>query len=62
MKALYNTMIHGIGYLFFMVGFILCMGAAGLADNNGVMNEITHYAIAGMASCLGGLFLIRWRV
>lgn len=62
MKQTINTFIHGVGYLFFMVGFIMMVRAAGDADLSGAMTDIMRYSVAGMIACFGGLFLARWRV
>ena len=62
MKAFYNTTIHGTGYLCIMVGFIMCIAAAGCSDMNGAIVDVLHYGLCGMAACLIGLFLTRWRV
>lgn len=62
MKRLYNTLTHGTGYLCIMIGFVMCMGAAGNADLDGAMIDILHYVMCGMAACLIGLLLTRWRI
>ena len=62
MKHILNTTIHGTGYLFFMIGFILCIGAAGNSDLGVELTEVFRLAMAGLAACLGGAFLAWWRV
>ena len=62
MKAFYNTTIHGIGYLCIMVGFIMCLAAAGFADLDGAIVDIMRYSVAGLATALTGLFLTWWKV
>jgi len=62
MRQTINTIIHSVGYLFFMVGFIMMVKAAGDADLVGTMDSIMRYSVAGITACVGGLFLTWWRV
>ena len=62
MKNLINTTIHGIGYLFVMVGFIMMVKAAGDADLGGAMADVMHYSMAAIAAFIGGGFLTWWKV
>ena len=62
MRTFYNTTIHGIGYLCIMVGFIMCLGAAGFADLDGAVVDIMRYSVAGLSACMIGLFLTWWKV
>lgn len=62
MKQTINTTIHGIGYLFVMVGFIMMVKAAGDADLSGTMSDIMRYSMAAIAAFIGGGFLAWWRV
>ena len=62
MRRTINTIIHSVGYLFFMVGFIMMVKAAGDADLVGTMDSIMRYSVAGIIACVGGLFLTWWRV
>lgn len=62
MKQTINTTIHGIGYLFVMVGFLMMVKAAGDADLSGTMSDIMRYSIAAIVAFIGGGFLTWWRV
>ena len=62
MKMLYNSAIHGTGYLCILIGFIMCIAAAGCADLDGAMVDIIHYEICGLAAFLIGFFLTRWKI
>lgn len=62
MKHLINTTMHGIGGFFILVGFILCLGAAGNSDLGIELSEVFRLAMAGMAICICGAFLAWWRV
>lgn len=62
MKHAFNTTVHGLGWLFFAWGFIICMGAAGNSDLGADMAEVVRLTAAGMAACIGGGFLTWWRV
>lgn len=62
MKHTLNTAFHGIGYLCIMVGFIMCLAAAGFADLDGAIIDIMRYSVAGLATALTGLFLTWWKV
>ena len=57
MKHVFNTTVHGLGWLFFAWGFIICMGAAGNSDLGADMAEVVRLTAAGMAACIGGAFL-----
>lgn len=62
MKQTINTTLHGIGYLFFMIGWIICLAAAGSADLGGEVADIMRMSMAGMVACVGGAFLAWWKV
>ena len=62
MKRTYNKLVHGVGYAIFAFGFILMIKAAGLADTDGVIDDIMRIAAAGAVACLGGFGLTRWNV
>ena len=62
MKQTINTTIHGCGYLFFMIGFIILIRAAGDADLDDTVIDIMRCSMAGLAACIGGAFLAWWRV
>lgn len=62
MRQLINTTFHGIGYMFICIGFIICIGAAGNSDLGVDLSEVFRLAMAGVAACVGGLFLTRWTV
>ena len=62
MKRTVNTILHGTGYLFFMIGFIICLGSAGNSDLGMPINEVARYALAGMTACVGGAFLAWWKI
>ena len=62
MKQLINTTVHGIGYLFVMIGFVMMVKAAGDADLSGTMADIMRYCMAAVAAFVGGGFLTWWRV
>jgi hypothetical protein len=62
MKQTINTTIHGIGYLFVMVGFLMMVKAAGDADLAGTMSDIMRYSIAAIVAFIGGGFLTWWKV
>lgn len=55
MKHTINTFINGIGFLFVMVGFIMCLGAAGNCDLDYSMVDVIPYIKAGMVSVIGGV-------
>ena len=57
----YNRIVHGIGALFFMVGWIMCIGAAGNSDLGLPLDEVMRYALAGITACAGGAFLAWWK-
>ena len=62
MKQTINTTIHGIGYLFVMIGFLMMVKAAGDADLDGAMVDIMRYSMTAIAAFIGGGFLTWWRV
>ena len=62
MKKEINTFINGIGYLFFALGFIICIGAAGNSDLGVALSEVVRLAAAGAIACIGGAFLAWWKV
>lgn len=62
MRHTINTTIHGIGYLFVMIGFLMMIKAAGDADLDGAMVDIMRYSMAAIAAFIGGGFLTWWRV
>ena len=62
MRQAINTTIHGIGYLFVMIGFLMMVKAAGDADLAGTMSDIMRYSIAAIVAFIGGGFLTWWRV
>lgn len=61
MRQTFNTIIHGVGALFFMVGFIMCIGAGGNCDLGLPLDEVMRYALAGLTACVGGAFLAWWK-
>ena len=62
MKQLINTTVHGVGYLFVMIGFVMMVKAAGDADLSGTMSDIMRYSMAAVTAFVGGGFLTWWRV
>mgnify|MGYP007122051757 CR=1 FL=1 len=62
MKRTVNKILHGTGVLFFMVGFIICLGAAGNSDLEMPMDDVVRYALAGLTACVGGAFLAWWKI
>lgn len=62
MKRTYNKMVHLVGYGFFVFGFLLVVRAAGLADNEGILDEIMRCAASGGVAVLGGFALTRWHI
>lgn len=62
MRHTINTTIHGIGYLFVMIGFLMMIKAAGDADLDGAMVDIMRYSMAAIAAFIGGGFLTWWHV
>ena len=62
MRHTINTTIHGIGYLFVMIGFLMMVKAAGDADLSGTMSDIMRYSMAAIAAFIGGGFLTWWHV
>lgn len=62
MKKMINTTFHGIGFVFILLGFIMCLGAAGNSDLGQPLVEVSRMLAAGLASCIGGGFLVWWTV
>ena len=62
MKHTLNTIYSGLGLLIFMIGFVMCVKAAGMADLGGDYNLLARYSYCGMLTCLTGFFIHRWRV
>lgn len=62
MKQFINTTVHGVGYLFVMIGFVMMVKAAGDADLSGTMSDIMRYCMAAVTAFVGGGFLTWWRV
>ena len=62
MKKMLNTTFHGIGFAFILLGFIMCLGAAGNADLGQPLADISRLLMAGLASAIGGGFLVWWKV
>jgi len=62
MKKKLNTTFHGIGFAFVLLGCVLCLGAAENTDLGQPLADITRMLVAGLASCIGGGFLVWWNV
>ena len=62
MKQTLNQIYHGIGYLLFLIGFIICLGMAGNADLGMDVSLVLRYSICGLLMMGCGLFLTRWQV
>lgn len=62
MRRKINSLFYKAGAVIVFVGFVLCLKAAGLSDNDGEMSEIFRTATAGVITALTGLFIHRWRV
>lgn len=62
MRQTLNKIYSGIGLLIFMVGFVMCIKAAGMADLGDDLSLLARYSYCGLITCLTGLFIHRWRV
>lgn len=62
MRQTFNTILHGFGAMFIMIGFCVFVGAGGNCDLNAAMTDIMPMLFKGMALLFGGLFLTWWRV
>lgn len=62
MKQTLNTFYHGVGYLLFCIGFIICLGMAGNSDLGMALNLVMRYSICGLLMMGCGVFLTRWHV
>lgn len=62
MKQTINQIYHGIGYLLFCIGFIICLGMAGNSDLGMALSMVMRYSICGMLLMGFGFLLTRWRV
>ena len=62
MKKKFNTAFHGLGFAFILLGFVMCLGAAGNADLGVPLADISRMLAAGLTACLGGGFLVWWTV
>ncbi len=61
MKA-FNHGIHMIGGCAVVLGILLIIRAAGLADLNGTMPEIVHSGLCGIGAFGIGALLTWWKV
>lgn len=62
MKQTLNQIYHGIGYLLFCIGFIICLGMAGNSDLGMELSQVMRYSICGVLMMVCGGFLAWWRV
>ncbi len=62
MRNTINTAIHMTGGLVLLLGLVLAIKAAGLADLGGELTEIVALCKCGLAAMVCSLFLQKWRI
>lgn len=62
MKHALNSTFHFIGIMAAVLGVLLMVRAAGMADLGGSMADIAHSGICGLGAFFIGLFLGWWKV
>lgn len=63
MKQTINTVIHGFGVLFIMIGFCVYVGAGAMNDlDANIATQVMPMLLKGAALLFGGLFLSWWKV
>lgn len=62
MKHTINTAIHTTGGLVLLLGLVLAVKAAGLADLGGELTEIAALCKCSLAAMACSLFLQKWRI
>lgn len=62
MRRAINRMLPYIGLVILVLGFMVCLGWAGVSDNDGDFALVTINMIKGIAICCIGALLYRWKI
>lgn len=62
MRRTINKMFPYIGLAIVTLGFLVCLGWAGVSDNDGDMALVTINMVKGLAIVCIGALLGKWRV
>lgn len=62
MRQTINTIFQGTGILIFMIGFLMLMKAAGMADCGGALHDLFSYALCGAITSAVGGFIAGWKI
>lgn len=62
MRRLMNDITHGIGYLMFAIGFLICLESLLTVISPVDGYVLVRYQLIGLATTLTGLFLTWWKI